>query len=59
MLEELSDDDIKITLDSLMLSDEGEPPAGITKEDYEAATMYHYDEKAERMLSNTSCQIKE
>ena len=50
MLEKLSDDDIKRTLESLMLSDEGEPAEGITKEDYEAATMWHYDEKEEGMF---------
>lgn len=49
MLEKLSDEDIKRTLDSLMISDKGEPAEGITKEDYEAATMWHYDEKEEGM----------
>ena len=50
MLEKLSDEDIKRTLDGLMISDEGEPAEGITKEDYEAATMWHYDEKGEGLI---------
>lgn len=44
MLEKLSDEDIKRTIDSLALSDQGEPAEGITKEDYENNTGMHYDE---------------
>ena len=44
MLEKLSDEDIKRTIDSLALSDQGEPAEGITKEDYENNTGMYYDE---------------
>lgn len=53
MLEKLSDEDIKRTIDSLLISDEGEPAEGITKEDYEAATMWHYDEKEEGLIAGS------
>lgn len=44
MLEKLSDEDIKRTIESLALSDQGEPAEGITKEDYENNTGMYYDE---------------
>lgn len=44
MLEKLTNDDLKRTIDSLALSDEGEPAKGITEEDYEASNTWHYDE---------------
>lgn len=44
MLEKLSEEDIKRTIDSLALSDQGEPAEGITKEDYENNTGMYYDE---------------
>lgn len=50
MLEKLSEEDIKRTIESLAISDEGEPAEGITKEDFEAATMWHYDEKEEEAI---------
>lgn len=50
MLEKLSDDDIKRTVESLAISAEGEPAEGITKEDFEAATTWNYDEKGEGMF---------
>lgn len=50
MLEKLSDDDIKRTIESLAISEEGEPAEGITKEDFEAATTWNYDEKGEGMF---------
>ena len=53
MLEKLSNDDIKRTIESLLISDEGEPAEGITKEGYEAATMWHYDEKEEGLIAGS------
>ena len=47
MLEKLSDDDIRRTIDSLVISEEGEPAEGITKEDYEANTGFYYEEGSE------------
>ncbi len=44
MLEKLTNDDLKRTIESLALSDEGEPAKGITEEDYEASNAWHYDE---------------
>ena len=44
MLEKFTDDDIMRTIDSLSLSDLGEPAEGITKEDYENNTGMYYDE---------------
>ena len=46
MLEKLSDDDIKRTIESLALSEEGVPAEGITKEDFEAShTWFEYNEE--------------
>ncbi len=46
MLEKLSDDDIKRTIESLAISEEGEPAEGITKEDFEAShTWFEYNEE--------------
>ena len=59
MLEKLSDDDIKRTMESLAISEEGEPAEGITKEDYEAATTWNYDEKDERLASGRYQAVKE
>ena len=59
MLEKLSDDDIKRTLDSLMISDEGEPAEGITKEDFEAATTWNYDKKDERLVLGRYQAVRE
>ena len=47
MLETFSDDDIMRTIDSLALSDQGEPAEGISKEDYVANTGMYYDESTE------------
>ena len=37
----------------MLISDEGEPAEGITKEGYEAATMWHYDEKEEGLIAGS------
>lgn len=48
MLEKLSDDDIKRTIENLALSEQGEPAEGITKEDYESSnTWIEYNEETE------------
>lgn len=44
MLEKFTDDDIMRIIESLSLSDQGEPAEGITKEDYENNTGMYYDE---------------
>lgn len=49
MLEKLSEEDLLRTIDSLKLSKDGKPAEGITKEDYEANTTWHYDGDEERL----------
>ena len=50
MLEKLSDEDIKRTLDSLAISEDGEPAEGITKEDFEAShTWFEYNEEQQSL----------
>ena len=39
MLDKLSEEDIKRTLESLSLSEKGEPAEGITKEDFNASNL--------------------
>ena len=51
MLEKLSEDDIKRTLESLMISDEGEPAAGITQEDYKNNTEWEYIDEEEKVIA--------
>jgi hypothetical protein len=50
MLEKFTDDDIMRTVDSLALSDHGEPAEGITKEDYENNTGMYYDESNQGLV---------
>ena len=50
MLEKLSDDDIKRTIESLAISEEGEPAEGITKEEFEASnTWFEYNEEQQSL----------
>lgn len=50
MLEKLSEEDIKRTLESLAISDEGEPAAGITQEDYRNNTEWEYIDEEEGVI---------
>jgi hypothetical protein len=50
MLEKFTEDDIMRTVDSLALSDHGEPAEGITKEDYENNTGMYYDESNQGLV---------
>ena len=59
MMEKLLDDDIKRTIESLAISEEGEPAEGITKEDFEAATTWNYDEKDERLALGRYQAVRE
>jgi len=47
MLEKLSDDDIKRTIESLAISDEGEPAKGLTEEEFVASNSWEYVESEE------------
>ena len=48
MLDKLSEEDIKRTLESLSLSEKGEPAEGITKEDFNASNLWtEYNEEEE------------
>lgn len=40
LLEKISDEDVRIIVDSLAISDQGEPARGITEEDYDANTQW-------------------
>ena len=50
MLEKLSEDDLKRTIDSLRISNQGEPAEGITKEDYMNPDLGYYDESNEAFV---------
>ena len=50
MLDRLSDDDVKRTLESLGISEKGEKAEGITKDDFEERTSIDYDEVNEGLF---------
>jgi hypothetical protein len=50
MLDKLSEEDIKRTIESLALSEKGEPAEGITKEDFDASNFWtEYNEEEEKL----------
>lgn len=53
MLERLSDDDIKRTIDSLHLSDVGEAFPLLTEDQYKDSTEWHYDESEQSLNLGT------
>lgn len=57
MLDKLSDDDVKRTLESLDISEKGEKAEGITKEEYEASTLKDYDEVNEELFFGKKASI--
>lgn len=53
MLDKLSEEDIKRTIESLSLSEKGEPAEGITKEDFNASNLWtEYNEEEEKLTLN-------
>lgn len=53
MLDKLSEEDIKRTIESLSLSEKGEPAEGITKEDFNASNLWtEYSEEEEKLSLN-------
>ena len=57
MLDRLSDDDVKRTLESLGISEKGEKAEGITKEEFEASTSMDYDEVNEGLFFGKKASI--